>query len=146
MPRPRRLVALIGFCLLAIAFGPGLAAAAQVVHVDLMEASGGRMVLKPSVTTVKAGKVTFMVTNKSQGTKHEFLVAPLRTTLAKVPYDNAKGRVKEAALKGLKELGDLEPGKSGSMTMDLKPGTYLLFCNIPGHFKLGMRAVLTVTR
>ena len=51
----------------------------------------------------------------------------------------------EKALKGIHELGDLKPGKSGTMTLDLKAGRYLLFCNKPGHYKAGMYHVLTVT-
>jgi uncharacterized cupredoxin-like copper-binding protein len=62
-----------------------------------------------------------------------------------VPYDETNGRVKESALGGVTELGDLEPGTSGALTMDLKSGTYMLFCNLPGHFKAGMYHVLTVT-
>jgi uncharacterized cupredoxin-like copper-binding protein len=146
MSRPRHLAILFGLSLLASAFGSGLAAAASVVHVDLTQLDSGAMAMKTSVKTVKAGKVTFQVTNTSHDVKHEFLVASLTVPLNKVPYDDTKGRVEESKLKGLKELGDLDPGKSGSMTMNLKAGKYLLFCNIPGHFKAGMRAVLTVTR
>ena len=53
---------------------------------------------------------------------------------------------REERLRGIKELGDLEPGKSGALTMTLKPGHYVLFCNEPGHFKAGMYAELVVTR
>ena len=63
-----------------------------------------------------------------------------------VPIDEANGIVKEAALDGVRELGDLEPGNSGTLTLDLKPGKYLLFCNLPGHFASGMYHVLTVTQ
>ena len=47
-------------------------------------------------------------------------------------------RVDEDKLKGMKELGDVHPGKSRSNTLTLKAGKYLLFCNEAGHFKAGM--------
>ena len=147
MPKLSHLVTLLGVSLPGIVLGASLAVAAtRTVHVDLLENNGGRMVMKTSAESVRAGKVVFEVTNKSHDIQHEFLIAPLKGTPEKVAYDEAKGVVKEETLKGLKELGDLDPGKSGKMTFDLKPGKYLLFCNMPGHYKAGMYHVLTVTK
>ena len=140
----RFLFLLLGLCVLGIASNAGPALAAQTVRVGLQE-SGDGMIMTTSVESVKAGKVTFEVTNRSRDITHEFLIAPLKVSLKKVPYDENQGIVKEAELKGVKELGDLEPGKSGKMTLRLKSGKYLLFCNLPGHYKAGMRHVLTVT-
>ena len=140
----RYLAVLLCLCALGTGFHSSLALAAQTVRVGLQE-SGDGMVMTTSAESVKAGSVTFEVTNKSHDITHEFLIAPLTVPLSKVPYDENQGKVKEAALKGLKELGDLDPGKSGKMTLRLKAGKYLLFCNLPGHFKAGMRYVLTVT-
>ena len=53
-------------------------------------------------------------------------------------------RVDEDKLKGLKELGDVHPGKTRSTTVPLKAGNYVLFCNEAGHFKAGMFATFTV--
>ena len=146
MPRPRHIAAFLGFSLLASALGSGLVAAAQTVHVDLQERVDGHMTVTTNVDSIKTGKVTFEVTNDSKGMEHEFLVARLNGSLKDVPFDNSKDVVKEAAFKGIMELGDLNPGKSGTMTLDLKPGKYLLFCNIPGHYEAGMHHVLTVTQ
>ena len=44
------------------------------------------------------------------------------------------------------EVSDLPPGKSGSLNIRLTPGTYLLICNQPNHYKAGMWTKLTVTR
>ena len=40
----------------------------------------------------------------------------------------------------------MQPGATKALTLDLKPGTYLLVCNLPGHYAAGMWTVLTVTR
>jgi uncharacterized cupredoxin-like copper-binding protein len=61
-----------------------------------------------------------------------------------MPMDADGVRVDEDKLKGMKELGDVHPGKSRSNTLTLKAGTYLLFCNEAGHFKAGMYTTLTV--
>ena len=46
--------------------------------------------------------------------------------------------------KSLGEVADLEPGKSGELTLDLKPGYYALFCIIQGHYMAGMWKIIAV--
>jgi len=43
------------------------------------------------------------------------------------------------------EVPELDPGKSGTLSVSLQPGTYLLLCNQPGHYEAGMWTVFTVT-
>jgi uncharacterized cupredoxin-like copper-binding protein len=42
------------------------------------------------------------------------------------------------------EVEDLAPGKSATLSVNLTPGRYVLVCNIPGHYKHGMHASVTV--
>jgi plastocyanin len=37
-----------------------------------------------------------------------------------------------------------DPGTHADITLDLHPGTYTLFCSLPGHEAKGMKATLTV--
>lgn len=39
----------------------------------------------------------------------------------------------------------LNPGDSKTLTVDLKPGTYDLYCSVPGHKQAGMDLKLTVS-
>ena len=39
---------------------------------------------------------------------------------------------------------DLSRGDAETLTVDLEPGTYTIFCGLPGHESLGMRGTLTV--
>jgi uncharacterized cupredoxin-like copper-binding protein len=39
----------------------------------------------------------------------------------------------------------IAPGKSATLKVDLKPGTYDVYCSIPGHKQAGMDLKLTVT-
>jgi hypothetical protein len=44
----------------------------------------------------------------------------------------------------LGETGDIKPGTTKALTLSLKKGKYALVCNLPGHYKGGMYAGLTV--
>lgn len=93
-----------------------------------------------SPTSVPAGPVTF--TAKNTGTiKHEMVVLKTDTPVDQLTV--TKGKVSEATSVG--EIGDVEPGKTASTTLDLKAGSYVLVCNIKDHYPLGMRVAFTVT-
>jgi uncharacterized cupredoxin-like copper-binding protein len=94
-------------------------------------------------TKVKAGDVTFVVTNDSKEMIHEMLVAPADPT-KQLPFVTGDLRVDEEAARDLGEVSELDPGKSGSLTINLAPGTDILFCNIAGHYMSGMWTLITV--
>jgi uncharacterized cupredoxin-like copper-binding protein len=102
-----------------------------------------RMVLDH--TTLKPGRVTLTADNESKSLVHEVLIAP-DAHAAPLPFNAKTDRVIEKHVHSLGEIPDLAPGKSGSLTVNLKPGTYMLFCNQPGHYKDGMYAKLVVAR
>ena len=74
-------------------------------------------------TTFKAGPITFEVTNSG-----------------KVPHDLV---VKGNGVNAKTPL--LNPGQSKTLKVDLKPGTYELYCSVPGHKQLGMDLHITVS-
>ncbi len=94
--------------------------------------------------TVAAGKVTFKGTNTSTGTVHEMLVVKVETKLPNLPYNEDTGLVPEDKINSLGEIEEVEAGKKGELTIDMKPGIYLLFCNRPGHFAAGMKTLFFV--
>jgi uncharacterized cupredoxin-like copper-binding protein len=105
--------------------------------------SKATMGLKLSKDHAKAGNVTFEVKNSSKETVHEMVVIPYPTD-GKVPYSDKDSKFDEDAAGHLGEVSELEPGKSGSVTLDLKPGKYILSCNVATHYANGMWAVFTV--
>jgi uncharacterized cupredoxin-like copper-binding protein len=127
---------------------PALAVGATPVQVDLWNKADGSQGLTLSADHAKAGKVEFEVKNSSTSMVHEFLIVKTDMTFDQFPIDPENpAKVDEDKLKGVKELSsDLDPGKSGKLTMDLKPGRYVVFCNQPGHFAAGMHLVFTVTQ
>lgn len=118
------------------------AATTQTVHLLLLDSSAdptvAGMVIKSDTATVKAGKVTFEAVNQSKNLVHEVLVIPALAQGKTMPYDVKEDKVIEKQVHPLGEIGDLKPGAKGKVTLTMKPGKYLLFCNEAGHLKAGM--------
>ncbi|MEO5613351.1 MAG: hypothetical protein ABIR04_00275 [Cypionkella sp.] len=103
------------------------------------------MGIKIDTATIAPGRITFEVVNDSKDIIHEMIVSPIKSTDVDLPYLADENRVDEETAGHLGEVAELDPGKSGALTVDLTPGLYLLYCNIPNHFVGGMWTVLTVT-
>ena len=113
--------------------------------------AGGMMRVLVTPDAVTVGTVSLRVRNTGAMT-HELVVLPLSEGQAvgqrRVGGD---GQVDEAG--GLGEVsrscgadtGDgLAPGSAGWTTVQLPVGQYELICNLPGHYAMGMHALLTV--
>jgi uncharacterized cupredoxin-like copper-binding protein len=96
----------------------GAAGKAQTVDVSETE-----FAIDPANPKVKAGTVTFDVTNDGQ-VVHNLEV---------------EGNGVEEELEQ-----DLQPGDSGKLTVDLQPGTYEWYCPVDEHAEQGMEGELTV--
>ncbi|MFL5894217.1 MAG: cupredoxin domain-containing protein [Thermoleophilaceae bacterium] len=96
----------------------------------------GEMFVRPGATSVKSGKVTFNVHNSGK-LVHEMIVA-------RTPIAVAGSRASEKTSVG--EVSELRPGTSGHVKLNLKPGSYVLFCNVPGHYAAGQHVAFTVTK
>jgi uncharacterized cupredoxin-like copper-binding protein len=105
---------------------------------------GGMMSIRTDKPTVKAGTVTFDVMNWSRSILHEMLVVSVDNPTAPLPYDYVQARVPEEQLKVLGEATDLQPSASKTLEIALAPGSYLLICNVPGHYAAGMVAPFSV--
>jgi uncharacterized cupredoxin-like copper-binding protein len=112
-----------------------------VVNVVGGEKSGGKYYLTVTPASVKAGPTT--ITFKNQGTmEHEVIVLKTDTPADKLKV-GANHEVSEDASVG--EDSETKPGKTKSTTIDLKPGKYVLACNIERHYEKGMFTAFTVT-
>jgi uncharacterized cupredoxin-like copper-binding protein len=112
-----------------------------VVNVVGGEKSAGKYYLTVTPGSVKAGPTTITFTN--QGTmEHEVIVLKTDTPAAQLKV-GANHEVSEDASVG--EDSETKPGKTKSTTIDLKPGNYVLACNIERHYEKGMFTAFTVT-
>ncbi len=134
--------------LLLAATSPALADG--TVNVSLEDASDGPnlngMKMTATPDTVQAGRIVIHAINKSHGLVHEVIVVRPPRNGAALPYDDKQDMVIEKQIKDLGEVSDLPSGKTGSLTVRLTPGDYLLICNQPNHYKAGMWTKLVVTR
>lgn len=150
---------------LALVLGATAASAATVVKVDLWDkgadtpmATGqgydepgadmakATMGIKVSPASAPAGRITFEATDSSKDQIHEMIVMYLADPSKQLPYIADESRVDEDKAGDKGEVSELDPGQSGSLTVTLQPGKYLLICNVPGHFEAGMWAEFTVTK
>ncbi len=69
----------------------------------------GMMSIRTDKSSVKAGEVTFDVTNWSRSLVHEMLVVAVDNADAALPYDYAKQQVIEDQIKMLGETDELQP-------------------------------------
>ncbi len=89
-----------------------------------------------------AGPVTFSVTNSGTVT-HELVV--LQTSLAEGAIPARANDPSKADETGdLGEVEDLAPGATGTVTLTLPAGSYVIICNEAGHYAAGMHTSFTV--
>ncbi|MDR7519706.1 MAG: cupredoxin domain-containing protein [Armatimonadota bacterium] len=79
---------------------------------------------EPKDLVAKAGEVTFTVRNTG-AVEHDFVI-------------------ESAAKKVVAEARPFPPGKTVQVKARLTPGTYVVYCSIPGHREAGMQATLRV--
>ena len=93
-----------------------------------------------SVATVKAGTVRFGIKNEGN-MEHSFELIKTDLPFDKLPTTGDAKAKEDGLVKQVKSLG---VGKVSVVSADLAAGTYVVICNIAGHYQLGMRAALTV--
>ncbi|MGZ8795560.1 MAG: cupredoxin domain-containing protein [Gaiellaceae bacterium] len=95
--------------------------------------------LVPARGTVPAGKITFVVRNG--GTMiHQLVVLKHSRRAGALPLKAGKA-VETGRLGGIKQIPS---GASKQLTLTLRPGRYVLLCNLMGHYQAGQFAALQV--
>jgi uncharacterized cupredoxin-like copper-binding protein len=107
--------------------------------------------IEPSATSAPAGNVYFLVANDGPNDPHEFVV--IKSDLAPDALPVEDGKVPEDEVDFIDEIEPFAVGSTGSITLDLEAGSYVLICNIveveadgkiESHYEEGMRAAFTV--
>lgn len=80
---------------------------------------------EPRPLKAKAGKVRFLLLNRGT-VDHDFMIPSVM-----------------GAMEHEKDL--VKPGRSKTIEIELKPGTYEVICTIPGHQDAGMKVQLEVS-
>ena len=100
-------------------------------------------------SSVSSGDVTFSVENVG-GVTHEFVVVATDLDDADLPTaDDGSVDEEGEGITAVDEIEDIAPGDSPTLTVDLAPGNYVLFCNVVDgdqvHYQAGMHTSFTVT-
>jgi uncharacterized cupredoxin-like copper-binding protein len=102
----------------------------------------GDFFFKPQNVTVPAGKVVITTPNTGSA-EHELVLLRTNTDPAKLKSEK-DGEAEEDAYSSPGEIADVEAGTTKHATFHLKPGNYVMICNVPGHYKAGMYGRLIV--
>ena len=94
-----------------------------------------------NTATLKAGVVKIGIRNV--GTMvHDFNLIKTDLPFDKLPVDNAAAK---AATDGLvRQMQNIAPNRVSTLEVNLAAGSYVIICNVAGHYQLGMRAALKV--
>lgn len=90
---------------------------------------------------VRAGEVTFVVRNRGSSA-HDLVVLKTDVAPDQLPVDTQTQKAKEDGKVGAAQ--EIGPGRGANLRLDLAPGRYVLICNVPTHYQLGMRTQLVV--
>lgn len=101
----------------------------------------GEFSITSAIAETEAGSVTFSVANDG-AVDHELVV--IRSDAAPDGLPTAAGRADEAQFEVVGRTDTFAGGQTRDATFDLAAGSYLLICNLPGHYQLGMTAAFTV--
>jgi uncharacterized cupredoxin-like copper-binding protein len=98
-------------------------------------------------SSASSGDVTFNVTNDGPSV-HEFVVFKTDLPEGSLPTKKENGAVivdeEGAGLTHIDEIEDITKGSTEDLTVNLDPGKYVVLCNLPTHYQLGMHASFTV--
>ena len=111
-----------------------------VVQIGLTESD---WVISASPASVSAGEITFAVSN--EGTLgHNLRIIKTDLPADALPLDSGGFGVDEDEVDVVAQSTDLDGGESDEIITTLETGSYVLICNVIGHYGSGMNIAFTV--
>ena len=112
---------------------------------DTVDASLGEWYVELDPTEVPAGVVELSAENQSEADQVHELVVVQADGIDSLEVDG--DTVSEDALGDafVGEISEFAAGQTCAADFELDAGSYVLLCNLPGHFEQGMAAELTVS-
>ena len=94
-----------------------------------------------NTATLKAGVVKIGIRNL--GTMvHDFNLIKTDLPFDKLPVDNAAAKATTDGL--VRQMQNIAPNRAPTLEVNLAAGSYVIICNVAGHYQLGMRVALKV--
>lgn len=94
---------------------------------------------------IPAGEVTFNIVNESQELYHNVTISSVADMSKELPYLIDNMMVDEEVAGIAARVKELKPRISGFVTLEMQPGTYILYRNITGHYAMGIWTIITLT-
>lgn len=91
--------------------------------------------------TLRAGVVKIGIRNLGRMV-HDFDLYRTELPADKLPVDGGSAKVKMEGL--VRQMMNIAPNRSATLSVELSPGNHVVICNIAGHYQLGMRIGLRV--
>ena len=137
----RRLITITSAATIAVAAMLGTGSAARAASATHVAVTLTEMSVKLSSVTVPAGEVTFDLANTGT-VEHEFVILKTDIAAGALPANlDEPGKAAEIG-----HVDEQDPvAATAALTVDLRPGHYILLCNKPGHYAAGMYVAFTVS-
>ena len=90
-----------------------------------------------------ADPTTFAISNDGTAV-HNLRVIRTDLDADSLPLDDSGFQVDEDQVNVVAEISELTSGESTELAVDLEAGSYVIICNIAGHYDFGMRTSFTV--
>ncbi len=104
-----------------------IATASSTISVAMKDGAYGSWILQPDHLVASSGKVTVNVTNDMK-VNHDFVVYPIGDVSKEITEGLKAGKDIDLPDPAQPVAEDLAPGKTGSATLTLTPGTYVMAC------------------
>lgn len=146
----RRLLLIVAIVAGALAFGACAADEARQATTDLAVTGTDDLRFDPDEFTVPVGEQVTLTLTSEEGAEHDFVIEDAADVGMIADDDDVHGPHDPDPHGDHADEDDLhvahaDPGETVTATFMLdEPGTYTVYCSVPGHREAGMVATLTV--
>ncbi len=136
--------AAIAFAVVAVQGEDGRAQAAAPAQATTVQATMRDDGITATPSSAPAGEISFVVSNAGS-MDHEFVIIKTDLAVDALPVVGDQVDENAAGIQVIDEIEPFAPGAQQSISVNLESGAYVLICNLPGHYQMGMRTSFTVT-
>ncbi|MGD2060444.1 MAG: cupredoxin domain-containing protein [Acidimicrobiia bacterium] len=129
----------LGLCLLTL-FATACSNDLDSGSTTMIRATLSDSAIELDQSSVPSGTISISVTNEGSMVHEIEVFAGDQTDLPVT-----QGVADTSSLDLVDEIEDIVPGTSVTLDLDLPAGEYVILCNLPGHYQMGMVTRLTVT-
>ncbi len=120
------------------------AATVPPASINTVIVTEGSFFIQLDHNVVAPGRVTFTVTNQGPD-EHEFLIFQTKLAQNNLPVQGDQIVEDDPSVNKVEDHAQVAAGTTYQVSLVLVPGHYVVVCNLPGHYLMGMHADLFVS-